>query len=198
MSRVGRAIITVPAGVSVQFENGVVTVSGSLGTLTQEIKSPISVVVEGNTVRVERGNNENQSRALHGLYNRLIQNMVTGVSKGFTKTLILNGVGYKAAMKGADLALNLGYSHPSDVKAVQGITFKVCTPQEIAALNLGKDGIGQVVQVSGISKELVGSVASKIRDLRPVEPYHMYGVRYSTERVIRKESKSGAKGGKKK
>jgi len=148
-------------------------------------------------VRVERGNDANLSRSLHGLYNRLINNMVIGVSQGFTKTLILNGVGYKAAMKGADLSLNLGYSHSNEIKAVEGVTFKVLTPQEIAPLNLGKDGVGQVVQVSGASKELVGAVASKIRDLRPVEPYHLYGVRYSTEKVIRKESKSGAKGKKK-
>ena len=198
MSRVGKKILTIPAGVTVEFEGGVVTVSGNNGTLTQVIKSPITIVVEAGTARVERGNDTSQARAFHGLYNRLLENMINGVSKGFTRTLILNGVGYKAALKGNDLALSLGYSHPSEVKAVDGIKFKVCTPQEIAALNLGKDGIGQVVQVSGISKELVGAIASKIRALRPVEPYHLYGVRYSDERVIRKESKSGAKGGKKK
>ncbi|MCL2846293.1 MAG: 50S ribosomal protein L6 [Firmicutes bacterium] len=197
MSRVGKTVITIPNGVNVEFANGIVTVSGSNGTLKQEIKTPITVVVEAGTVRVERGAENNQARALHGLYNRLINNMVIGVSQGFTKTLILNGVGYKAAMKGEDLALNLGYSHPSEIKAVAGVKFKVCTPQEIAALNLGKEGIGQVVQVSGASKELVGSVASKIRDLRVVEPYHLYGIRYSDERVLRKESKSGAKGKKK-
>ena len=197
MSRVGKMIINIPSGVSVEFNQGIVTVSGSNGTLTQEIKSPINVIIEGNTVRVERGNDANLSRSLHGLYNRLIQNMVIGVSKGFTKTLILNGVGYKAALKGNDLALNIGYSHPNEVKAEPGIKFKVLTPQEIAALNLGKEGIGQVIQVSGASKEQVGSVASKIRDLRVVEPYHLYGIRYSTEKVIRKESKSGAKGKKK-
>jgi len=198
MSRVGKQIITIPSGVSVEFSGGVVTVSGTNGTLKQEIKQPIRVIIEAGTVRVERGAEDSAARSLHGLYNRLIQNMITGVSKGFTKTLIMNGVGYKAALKGNDLALSLGYSHPSEVKAVDGVKFKVCTPQEIAALNLGKEGIGQVVQVSGSSKELVGAVASKIRDLRPVEPYHMYGIRYSDERVIRKESKSGAKGGKKK
>ena len=197
MSRVGKTIINIPAGVTVEFSGGVVTVAGPKGTLTQEIKSPITVIIEGSTVKVERGNDQNLSRSLHGLYNRLIQNMVTGVSQGFTRTLILNGVGYKAALKGADLTLNLGYSHPSEVKAVEGVTFKVCTPQEIATLNLGRDGIGQVVQVMGASKELVGAVASKIRGLRPVEPYHLYGVRYSDERVIRKASKSGAKGKKK-
>ena len=197
MSRVGKTILNIPTGVTVEYGGGVVVVSGAKGTLTQEIKQPITVVVEGNTVRVERGNDQGQGRALHGLYNRLIQNMITGVSQGFVRTLILNGVGYKATLKGADLALNLGYSHPSEVKAVPGISFKVCTPQEIATLNLGKEGIGQVVQVMGISKEKVGAVASQIRGLRPVEPYHLYGIRYSDERVRRKESKSGAKGKKK-
>jgi len=197
MSRVGKTIITIPAGVTVEFNNGIVKVSGSQGTLEQIIKSPITVKIEDGTVKVERGNDVAESRALHGLYNRLIQNMIKGVKDGWTKTLIMNGVGYKAAMKGEGLTLQLGKAHADEVAGVQGIKFKVCTPQEIAALNLGKDGIGQVVQVSGISKELVGSVASKIRDLRPVEPYHMYGIRYSDERVIRKESKSGAKGKKK-
>jgi len=198
MSRVGKQIITIPAGVTVEFANGVVTVTGSNATLTQEIKAPINVIIEAGTVRVERGNDLSASRALHGLYNRLINNMVIGVSAGFTKTLIANGVGYKAALRGEDLVLNLGMSHPCEIKGVQGITFKILTPQEIAALNLGKDGIGQVIQVSGASKELVGAVASKIKDLRPVEPYHLYGIRYSDERITRKESKSGAKGGKKK
>jgi len=196
MSRVGKTIIAIPSGVTLGFENGVATATGPNGTLTQEIRKPISVVVEGAEARVERGSDTNQAKAFHGLYNRLIQNMVTGVSKGFTKSLILNGVGYKAVMQGNDLKLNLGKSHPDEVKAVEGTKFKICTPQEVAALNLGLSK-ELVIQVSGASKELVGSVASKIRGLRPVEPYHLYGIRYSDERVIRKESKSGAKGKKK-
>ena len=198
MSRVGRQIINIPSGVTVEFSGGTVTVRGSKGVLTQEIKKPINVIIEGSTVRVERGAEDSLARSLHGLYNKLIRNMIDGVSKGWTKTLILNGVGYKAAMKGEGLLLNIGYSHPCEVAAQPGITFKVLTPQEIAALNLGKEGIGQVIQVSGASLEQVGAVASKIRDLRVVEPYHLYGIRYSTEKVLRKESKSGAKGGKKK
>ncbi|MCL2850993.1 MAG: 50S ribosomal protein L6 [Firmicutes bacterium] len=193
MSRVGKTIIQIPAGVTVEFNEGICMVKGSGGELKQEIKSPISVIIENATVRVERSKEDGKSRALHGLYNRLIQNMITGVSQGFTKTVILNGVGYKAAMKGDGLLLNIGYSHPCEVKAEEGIKFKVLTPQEISALNLGRDGIGQVIQVIGASKERVGAVASKIRDLRPVEPYHLYGIRYSTERIQRKESKSGAK-----
>lgn len=197
MSRVGRQLITVPSGVSVEFSDGLVTVRGAKGELKQEIKKPINVIVDGSTVRVERGTDDRLARSLHGLYNKLIRNMIEGVSQGFTKTLILNGVGYKAALKGDGLLLNIGYSHPSEVAGERGVTFKVLTPQEIAALQLGKEGIGQVVQVSGASKEQVGSVASRIRDLRPVEPYHLYGIRYSNEKVIRKESKSGAKGKKK-
>lgn len=198
MSRVGKTIIQIPSGVSVSFADGIVKVDGPNGSLSQEIKQPITVIADGGVVRVDRGGEEGrEARSLHGLYNRLIQNMVEGVSKGFTKTLILNGVGYKVAQKGADLTLNLGLSHPVDVKAEDGVKFKILTPQEIQGLNLGKDGIGQVIQVIGASKEKVGAVASKIRDLRPVEPYHLYGVRYSTERIIRKESKSGAKGKKK-
>jgi large subunit ribosomal protein L6 len=195
MSRVGRTIIKIPAGVSVVFSNGEVKVSSGDKVLTQEIKKPITVKIESDTVATERGNDLALSRSLHGLYNRLIQNMVTGVTKGFTKFLILNGVGYKAALKGNDLTLNLGYSHPIEVKCEDGIRFKVLTPAEVNELNLGKEGIGAVIAVSGISKEKVGAVASKIRDLRPVEPYHLYGIRYSTERVRRKESKSGTKAG---
>ena len=197
MSRVGKEITKIPGGATVEFADGVVTVSGPKGTLTQEIKSPITVVVENGEVRVERGNDSNAAKALHGLYSRLIKNMVVGVTEGFVRTLILHGVGYKVAMKGADLNLAIGYSHPCDVKAEPGVTFKICTPQDIQALNLGKDGISQVVQVMGISKEKVGAMASKIRSLRVVEPYHLYGIRYSDERVLRKESKSGAKGKKK-
>ena len=196
MSRVGKTIINVPSGVTVEFNDGRVVVNGSKGSLLQEIKAPITVEVADNKVNVKRGNDEAQTKALHGLYNRIIQNMIEGVMHGFTKTLILHGVGYKASLKGSDLVLNLGHSHPCEVKAEPGITFKVCTPAEIQNLNLGKDGIGQVIQVLGANRELVGSVSSKIRALRPVEPYHMCGIRYSTEHVIRKESKSG-KGGKK-
>jgi large subunit ribosomal protein L6 len=202
MSRVGRTVIKVPSGVTVLFtdsgfNDGEVTVSAGDKILKQKIKKPITVKVENGEVLVERGNNLALSRSLHGLYNRLIQNMITGVTKGFTRYLILNGVGYKALLKGTDLTLNLGYSHPIDVKGEEGVRFKVLTPVEISELNLGKEGVGAVVSISGIDKEKVGAMASKIRDLRPVEPYHMYGIRYSGERVRRKESKSGTKSGSK-
>ena len=201
MSRVGKIIINIPNGVRVEYADSVVTVTGSKGELRQEIKSSaIYVVIENNQVFVKRSNDESQTKALHGLYNKLIQNMIEGVTKGFTKTLILNGVGYKANLKGADLTLNLGHSHPCEVKAEEGVTFKVCTPQEIQ--NLKETGVVKqasgadkevVVQVSGADKEKVGSMASRIRGLRPVEPYHLYGIRYSDEKIVRKESKSGKK-----
>ena len=197
MSRIGNKVIQIPQGARVEFNNSQVTVTGANGTLTQEIKPPITVTVDGTSVRVQRPNDEASTKALHGLYNKLIQNMVAGVTTGFTKTLILNGVGYKAALKGENLSLALGMSHSCEVKAEPGVKFKVCTPQEVQALNLGKEGISAVIQVSGASREKVGAMASKIRDLRRVEPYHLYGIRYSDERIQRKESKSGAKGKKK-
>lgn len=196
MSRVGRTVIKIPAGVNVTYENNVVTVNKGNNTLSREIKAPITVEIQNDEIRVNRGDDANLSRSLHGLYNRLIQNMVMGVTKDFTKILILNGVGYKATLKGNDLVLNLGYSHPIEVKCEEGIHFKVLTPAEVNELNLGKEAIGVVISVSGIDKEHVGMVAGKIRDLRPVEPYHLYGIRYANERVRRKESKSGAKGAK--
>jgi len=216
MSRVGKTIIPIPAGVKVEASNGtipttgrngfLVSVTGPKGVLIQEITAPIFVEVHekpadpnrGAHVHVRRHNDEAKSKSLHGLYNRLIQNMIVGVTRGYTRTLILNGVGYKANMKGQDLILNLGMSHPCEIKAESGVQLKVLTPAEVQALNLGKDGIGVVIQVSSASKEKVGATASRIRGLRPVEPYHMYGIRYSDEHVIRKESKSGKKGGTKK
>jgi large subunit ribosomal protein L6 len=203
MSRVGKHIIQIPSGVSVEYSNGtipttghngfLVSVTGPKGVLIQEIKAPIFVVVENGFVHVKRHKDDAQTKALHGLYNRMIQNMIVGVTQGFVKTLILNGVGYKAAAKGDDLILNVGYSHPCEVKHEAGIKYKILTPQEVQAMNLGKDGIGVVIQIIGTNKEQVGAVAAKIRDIRKVEPYHLYGIRYSDEHVIRKESKSGKK-----
>ena len=194
MSRVGKTIIKIPAGVQVTYADRVVTVTKGNNTLSREIRKPIEVEIQNDEIKVTRGNDVNLSRSLHGLYNRLIQNMIVGVTEGYTKHLILHGVGYKASLKGEDLVLNLGFSHPIEVKAESGIKFKILTPAEVNELNLGKEGVGTVVAVNGIDKEKVGLVAGKIRDLRPVEPYHMYGVRYRGERVRRKESKAGAKG----
>ena len=196
MSRVGKTIIKIPAGVQVTYADRVVTVSKGNNTLSREIRMPIEVEIQNDEIKVTRGNDVNLSRSLHGLYNRLIQNMIVGVTEGYTKHLILHGVGYKASLKGEDLVLNLGFSHPIEVKAELGIKFKILTPAEVNDLNLGKEGVGTVIAVNGIDKEKVGLVAGKIRDLRPVEPYHMYGIRYRGERVRRKESKAGAKGAK--
>jgi large subunit ribosomal protein L6 len=193
MSRVGKKVLTIPEGVRAERVNNIISVTGPNGAvLVQEIKAPIMVKIEGANIYVTRRNDEPESRALHGLYNRLIENMLKGVKEGFSKVLILNGVGYKVAQRGADLLLNLGMSHSIDVPAESGITYKILNAQDIQNLGL-KEKVTAAIQVSGASKEKVGAVASKIRDFRPVEPYHLYGIRYSDEHVNRKESKSGAK-----
>ena len=180
MSRIGNLPIEIPAGVTVEINNSVVTVKGSLGTLTREIDPKINVRLDGNTIHVENNNsNAKLYSAKHGLYRQLIHNMVVGVSKGYEKSLTINGVGYKVSQSGSDLTLNIGFSHPVIVKAVEGI-------------QLTCDG-KSVIKVKGIDKELVGQVAAKIRSIKPVEPYHAYGIYYSDERVVRKEVKSGKK-----
>jgi len=194
MSRVGKELIILPAGVSLTFNNGIVTVTGSKGTLSREIKPQISVVVEGNEVTLTRRDDKRDSKSYHGLYNRLVANMVKGVSEGFTRELVLNGVGYKAAVNGKELTLNVGFSHPVKITADEGLSIRILTPQEMQGTVPATLGLA----VSGIDKEKVGSLASKIRAVRKVEPYHLYGIRYRDEVVIKKESKSGAKGAKKK
>jgi len=182
MSRVGKMPINIPSGVKVEIGDGIITVNGPLGTLTRNFDKRIVIKEENNQVLVSRNSDEKEERALHGLYRALINNMVVGVSQGFKKTLIISGVGYKANVQGNKLVLNLGYSHPCEVVAPDGIKFET------------KDA--NTIVVSGINNEIVGKVASKIRDLRPVEPYHLYGVHYSDERLIKKEGKK-ASGGKK-
>ncbi|MBQ7351970.1 MAG: 50S ribosomal protein L6 [Clostridia bacterium] len=178
MSRIGRNPIEIPAGVNVTVNNSVVSVTGPKGSLSREINPKIEVVVEGSTVKVLNNNTETQYRAYHGLYRQLIANMVEGVSKGFEKSLNVNGVGYKLAQQGQDLLLNIGFSHPVVVKAIPGIT-----------LSCDKT----TIKVAGIDKELVGQFAAKIRDIKPVEPYHAYGISYTDEVIVRKEVKSGKK-----
>ena len=178
MSRIGRNPIEIPAGVTVTVNGALVSVTGPKGSLQREINPKIEVVVEGNLVKVNNNNKETQYRAYHGLYRQLIANMVEGVSKGYEKTLNVNGVGFKIAQQGQDLVLNIGFSHPVVVKAVEGIT-----------LSCDKTSI----KVAGIYKELVGQFAAKIRDIKPVEPYHAYGISYSDEVIVRKEVKSGKK-----
>lgn len=180
MSRIGRKHIDVPAGVTVTCENGIVTVKGKLGELKQEIKcKDIEVVIGTGVVNVNRANDDKQTRAYHGLYRQLIANMVSGVQTAFTKTLIVAGVGYKCAVTGNKLVMNIGYSKPVEYAIPQGITITCPDPLTIV--------------VSGISKEFVGEVAAQIKAKRPVEPYHGYGLHYSNEVVLRKEAKTAGK-----
>ena len=178
MSRVGRNPIEIPAGVNVAVNGALVTVTGPKGTLSREINPKIEVVVDGSKINVLNNNTEAQYKAYHGLYRQLIANMVEGVSKGYEKVLNVNGVGFKIAQQGQDLVLNIGFSHPVEVKAVPGIT-----------LSCDKTSI----KVAGIDKELVGQFAAKIRAIKPVEPYHAYGISYADEVIVRKEVKSGKK-----
>lgn len=178
MSRIGRLPIDIPAGVTVTLNGQTVTVAGKLGTLTQDVDKTISVKVEGNQVVLTRSNETGDVKAKHGLYRQLIANMVKGVSEGFSKTLNINGVGYKATLQGTKVVLNIGFSHPIDVVPTEGIKL---------AVN------GNDITVSGIDKAKVGQFAAKIRDLKPVEPYHAYGIKYADEVVIRKEGKTSGK-----
>ena len=180
MSRIGRKEIIVPAGVTASMNNNVITVKGQLGELTQEVDKLITVNIADGKITLARANDENKTKAKHGLYRALIANMVKGVSEGFSKTLIIAGVGYKAAVKGDKLVMNIGYSHDCEMAIEPGL--KVECPNQTE------------IKVSGASKEQVGQFASNIRDLRIVEPYHVYGVHYSDEVVIRKVGKTAGKG----
>jgi large subunit ribosomal protein L6 len=177
MSRVGRSPIPVPSGVSITLDEGAVTVTGPQGTLSRLLPGSITVRQEEGTLLVERPNDERQNRALHGLTRSLVANMVTGVTAGYTKELEIVGVGYRALAKGpASLELALGFSHPVNVDAPEGITFEVPTATRIL--------------VKGIDKEKVGQVAADIRKIRKPEPYKGKGVRYAGERVVRKAGKA--------
>lgn len=180
MSRIGKMPVKILDGVTVSIDdNNLVTVNGPLGTLSQIVDKNIKVTVENNEVILTRNSEENEIKAKHGLYRALINNMVKGVKEGFKKSLIINGVGYRASKQGNKLVLNIGYSVPSEVVEIDGIKLNVVDNNKI--------------EVSGINKELVGQMASKIRDLKPVEPYHAYGIRYEDEVVIRKEGKKAGK-----
>lgn len=182
MSRIGRLPIPVPAGVNVTMAERGITVKGPRGEMSQALPPLIRVVRQDGTMQVERDSDEPNARALHGLIRSLLANMVTGVTDGFTKALVINGVGYRATKDGNNLRLALGFSHPVEVSAPEGINFDVPVPTRII--------------VGGISKELVGEVASKIRSLRPPEPYLGKGIRYDNEVVRRKAGKAGKVGGK--
>jgi large subunit ribosomal protein L6 len=180
MSRIGRAPIKVPAGVEIKVENSLITVKGPLGQLTQDYDAKvIDITVENGEAVVTRKNEENATKSKHGLYRALLNNMVVGVTAGYTKTLIVNGVGWKVTQSGKDIVLSVGLSHTVEFKAVDGITLTCTTPTEIA--------------VKGINKEVVGAEAAKIRAIRNPEPYHGYGIRYSDEVIERKEGKTAGK-----
>lgn len=178
MSRIGKKPIVLPSGVNVTIDGKIITVSGPKGTLSREINPKIEVKIENNQIDVINNNKEPQYNAYHGLYRQLIANMVEGVSKGFEKSLNVNGVGFKINQQGKDLVLNIGFSHPVLLKSIDGIE-----------LSCDKN----VITVKGIDKELVGQFAAKVRNIKPVEPYHAYGISYTDETVVRKEVKSGKK-----
>jgi large subunit ribosomal protein L6 len=177
MSRIGNSPISLPSGVEVKMHGDTVEVKGPKGTLTQPVNSAITVAVDEGTVTVARDNDERQNRALHGLTRALINNMVIGVTEGYSKELTAVGVGYRAVLKGKLLELQVGFSHPVNIEAPEGITFEVPEPTKII--------------VSGIDKQKVGQVAADIRAVRPPEPYKGKGIRYSDEHVRRKAGKAG-------
>lgn len=178
MSRIGRLPIAIPSGVTVTVTpDNVVTVKGPKGELTKAMAKDINIAIEDNSVVVTRPSDVKEHRALHGLTRALINNMVIGVTNGYARTLQLVGVGYRATLKGKNLTLNLGFSHPVEVESVEGITFE--TPD------------ANTIIVKGINKELVGAVAADIRSWRKPEPYKGKGIKYSDEVIRRKEGKTG-------
>ena len=177
MSRIGNKPITVPEGVEATLDGQKITVKGPKGTLEREIHSNISVKLENGVITVTRPNDLKENRSLHGLTRTLINNMIEGVSKEFTKTLEINGVGYRAAKQGKTLVLTLGYSHPVNMEEPEGITYEVPNANQII--------------VRGIDKELVGQKAAEIRSKRPPEVYRGKGIKYADERIRRKEGKTG-------
>jgi len=176
MSRVGKLPIAIPSGVTITIDPAEITVAGGKGTLKQFTMDGVTVTQEGDQVIVTRANDEPKIRAKHGLMRALLNNMVQGVSEGFSKKLEINGVGYRVAAQGADLKLNLGFSHDVIYKVPQGVTTQVEQ---------------NTITVTGISKQQVGQVAAEIRALKKPEPYKGKGIKYEGERIIRKSGKSG-------
>ena len=175
MSRIGKKPIEIPSGVTVSVEPGRVAVAGPLGTLQQHIPLRMAIAQEEGTVVVTRPTERGEDRSLHGLTRTLIANMVEGVTKGFEKRLEIQGVGYRAALKGSDLELQVGYSHPVTIKPRTGISFEVPAPTQVV--------------VKGTDKQQVGQTAAEIRKVRPPEPYKGKGIRYEGEYVRRKVGK---------
>ena len=179
MSRIGNKPITVPEGVEVKIDGQNVTVKGPKGTLEKEFHKDMKINLEGNVITIVRPNNEPANRSLHGLTRTLLNNMIEGTVKGFERKLEVNGVGYRASKQGTKLVLTLGYSHPLEMEAPEGITFEVPNANEII--------------VKGMDKELVGQTAAVIRTKRPPEVYRGKGIKYAEEVIRRKEGKAGKK-----
>ncbi|MBP3379554.1 MAG: 50S ribosomal protein L6 [Ruminococcus sp.] len=177
MSRIGRMPITVPAGVEVKNDNNCITVKGPKGELTKSFSTELGIEVAEGVITVTRPSDDKKHRSLHGLTRTLIANMVEGVTNGFSKTLEIEGVGYRAAKTGNQVKLNLGFSHDVIVSETDTIKLEVPAPNKII--------------VSGIDKQAVGQFAAEIREKRPPEPYKGKGIRYAGERIIRKEGKAG-------
>ena len=179
MSRIGRAPITVPAGVEIKLDGNTITVKGPKGTLTRDFNENMTVALDAGVLTVARPNDAKENRALHGLTRTLINNMVVGVTEGFKKELDVNGVGYRVAKEGNKLVMNLGYSHQVIMEEIPGISIEVPNPNKII--------------INGCDKQLVGQFAANVREKRPPEPYKGKGIKYVDEVIRRKVGKTGAK-----
>ena len=177
MSRIGRMPITVPAGVEVKNENNLITVKGPKGELSKQFDKDLTIEVADGTITVTRPSDDKRHRSLHGLTRTLINNMVEGVTNGYSKTLEIEGVGYRAAKSGNKVTLSLGFSHPVILEETDSIKIDVPQPNKLV--------------ISGIDKQAVGQFAAEVREKRPPEPYKGKGIRYAGEHIIRKEGKAG-------
>ena len=177
MSRIGKKPIAIPAGVEVKVDGSKVTVKGPKGTLESTFNHEINIALEGNEIIVTRPTDDKNHRALHGLTRTLIHNMVEGVTNGYSKTLEVNGVGYRAQKQGKNLVMNLGYSHQVIIPEIPGITIDVPTPNQVV--------------ISGADKQQVGQFAAEVREKRPPEPYKGKGIKYADEHIRRKDGKAG-------
>lgn len=179
MSRIGNQVLTIPAGVEVSIADQVVNVKGSKGSLSLDVNSKISVIVEGNQISVKRADEEKFTKSIHGTTTALIKNMLIGVSEGFSKELELNGVGYRVSVSGKKVTLNVGYSHPVEIELPEGISAEAPSNTNLI--------------LSGIDKQLVGEIAANIRKVRAPEPYKGKGIKYKDEHIRRKEGKRAGK-----
>jgi large subunit ribosomal protein L6 len=193
MSRIGNLPVSLPAGVKATLRDGAIRIEGPKGTLEQAIHEPLEVIVddEARQVRVERANDERQTKAFHGLLRNLIANMVVGVTEGYSKSLQVVGVGYSAKVQGKSLVLGIGYSHPVDVPVPDGLDVEITDTGSMLIV-----GVGSVpcvtLKISGTSKQQVGEFAARVRRLRPPEPYKAKGIRYLGEEIHRKAGKAFA------